>query len=562
MTRLFLNLTVLFLIFVLLYQFATRSAPTGGPVDRIPPFVVSTEPKSDTTGVRSLSEIKIEFSERMNEGSLSKALFISPPLDYELKWKRGRHLRLEISDTLKPDQTYVVSIGSETSDSRNNKMDRSYQFAFSTGDRIDQGGIGGTVFGRERNQTATLFAFLMTEDTVYFDKKPDYLSQSGTDGNFEFNYLKWGRYRIFAVVDQNNNLQMDIDYERIGIPFADVEIDSMRSHFRGLNMQLTRIDTLAPEVLSVRAIHNRYLQLRLSEPVITPDISGFQLRDSLLAEPVRMLAIAPNRENANTLDLFTMPFDTSVYELVVPVFHDSAGNESAGRQVLSFPGALKEDTTHFKILSAEPADSSTNFHPEHSLYLEFSNPVDWDSLPAWFSLSSKGGIRQEGTWRRNSAFDARFFPEAPLIPDTSYVFSLQVSQVQDVWNNTLEDSLFSRYFTITPEREMGEIGGVIEAPGHPSKPISLTIAAMRRGGLKVKMRLDRAGAFTKHFLPEGLYRLNGFVDLDEDGAYSPGDLFPFSHSEPYAVYPDTINVRKRWETSGVNLVFPSAEGTR
>ena len=93
-------------------------------------------------------------------------------------------------------------------------------------------------------------------------------------------------------------------------------------------------------------------------------------------------------------------------------------------------------------------------------------------------------------------------------------------------------------------------------PAQVSGNVFINIRHLRLKNFKRQVILSEDGTYIKSFLPEGEYLLNCFVDLDDDGKFSPGSLFPFRYAEPFVVHPDTITVRKRWETSAVNIVLP------
>ncbi|MFQ6031870.1 MAG: Ig-like domain-containing protein, partial [Candidatus Zixiibacteriota bacterium] len=113
---------------------AKEGMPPGGPVDTIPPEVISVSPQPDSTGVDLSSKIEITFSERMSGKPTEESIFISPfpkkPFDY--KWK-GKRLILSPPGPLLKDKTYVVTIGTGAQDLRRNNLSESYTFAFSTG---------------------------------------------------------------------------------------------------------------------------------------------------------------------------------------------------------------------------------------------------------------------------------------------------------------------------------------------------------------------------------------------------------------------------------------------
>jgi len=151
----YIQFSVIIALALLLSGCATRGAPGGGPPDKTGPEVVRTFPPADSVLVDSLLQyIEIEFSEPVLEGPFSQSLFVSPPLPFEIDWRDADVVRLMLQDTLRPQQTYVITIGAGTTDERDNKMKSSYSFAFSTGRKIDQGSINGKIYDLAENQTA------------------------------------------------------------------------------------------------------------------------------------------------------------------------------------------------------------------------------------------------------------------------------------------------------------------------------------------------------------------------------------------------------------------------
>ena len=95
----YLSFKILLLIGVFTYiilelNCASRGRPGGGPVDKVAPLIVGTEPRPDSTGLVQLDKIEIFFSERMNESSVQNSIFISPPLDYDTDWSGGERILL------------------------------------------------------------------------------------------------------------------------------------------------------------------------------------------------------------------------------------------------------------------------------------------------------------------------------------------------------------------------------------------------------------------------------------------------------------------------------------
>ncbi|MGD9897974.1 MAG: Ig-like domain-containing protein [Calditrichaceae bacterium] len=548
------------LLIFLFYGCATRGNPSGGPLDRTPPYITVTYPDSNATLVSGLKEISIEFSERMSEGTLANSLFISPPLQYDMNWSGSRKLKLILKDTLKSAQTYVVSIGTDAKDERGNKMRLSAQFAFSTGAKIDQAVISGKVHGLSGTESVSIFGYRLSGDSlVIFDKtKPDYISQTGENGSYKLNYLAAGTYRVLAVEDQNNNLLIDSDFEKIGIPYLDVALDSMNLSFKGLDFRLTKNDTINPFITGVRAVYNHHVQIRLSEPVVTPDLSEITVIDSLSSESLGLLGISQNIESTNILDLFTEPMDSSArYLLTAAAFTDSLGNKTVSDKYFPFVAVARNDTTQFLMVLMTPADSAKSVRPEDPVFIEFTTPVNWESVSKHFSLTKISGDTINGSWKINSQYDAEFVPETLLEPDSSYLAVLNSGRVSDLWGESLADSVQSHYFTIISSKELGEISGRVRTVGADGVPVHLQFDLLKGRNKGYSLKLKEAGDYMMKYLPEGKYLINAYLDADSSDAYSPGKLFPFEFSEPFIYNTDTVKVRKRWETGSINISIPN-----
>lgn len=542
---------------------ASRGAPQGGPVDRTPPEVIQTIPAPDSIRLPiNLARIVFEFSEAMEEGSLTRNVFISPPVEYELKWKSARKLEFLLKDSLRNDQTYVVSIGSSAQDLHNNRLSESFHLAFSTGDKIDQGRISGRVFDIKRDEVINLFGYIFVDSATSDPRcdKPLYVSQCAPDGRYQLNYLKDGQYRVFAVQDLNNNLLLDADEERVGIPFRDVSLSDSSIFAEGLDFRLTRSDTTAPKFLGVRPVNNAYLQLRLSEPALPLYSNALEIVDSLSRDTLSILNIHRNIEFANVLDIFTVEMDTSArYRLFASALTDSSGNKNDSLPPIPFRAVVKTDTTSFRLLTHLPKDSAQAVRPEISIFFEFSNAVAWPSVQSNFRLVSAGGKEAPGEWRIQSAFDAEFQPNHPLSADSCYRSILNLAEVKNLWEKTLADSLCSYYFCVVSERELGQVSGKVIAPKEMEKPVVLNFRNLSKRDRPLSKRLAKAGDFKMDLLPEGKYLIDGFADVDENGRYSAGRLQPFQFAEPFHFSADTLKVRKRWETENVEFRLPESD---
>ena len=548
---------------VLFYTCAVQRSPGGGPLDRTPPEIIYTFPAKDSLRIgRSLQSIEIRFSERMDQSSLNNHIYISPPLAFEAQWDGWEKLNLILADSLLAKQTYVVAIGAGAADLRKNRMKASYQFAFSTGDYIDKGRVSGKVFGRAKEEPLHIFAYALANDAPFDPtrEKPLYISQSGPDGAYQLDYLKMNRYRLLAVDDQNHNLLLDSDVERVGLPFRDVRLDSLHPAFRGLDFQLSLNDTTPPRVMSVRSQNNTSVQVRLSEALPLDEKNPFILRDSLSQRKIPLLGFSRDMQSAQSVLLFSDSLDTAaVYSLQILSLQDSAGNVNDSLPVFSLRASAKKDTVSFRLLEHIPEDSTKNLLPDADIRFKFSRPLDSLSLKKACLLISAGQDTIDGEWFFPNLYQARFRPQPRLQPDSAYFSQINMRLVRDLWGKMLADSTEHHYFTIVSSRELGELSGEVLYKGKEKAPAYVNIRSLKRGIKPLLIKADAQYHFYVPDLKEASYLIDGFLDLDHDGKFSAGKLKPFKYSEPFHFNRDTFKVRKRWETSGIKLMLPPTE---
>ena len=144
------------LLFVLSINCAHQIYPEGGPVDRIPPEIIMTEPKQGELYVKK-NIFHFEFSEYIDRRSFEESVFISPAgqKSPEFDWS-GKEVDVILPYELKPEKTYTVTIGTDVQDVNNrNKMAEPFTLAFSTGNKIDSGFIHGKVYDDENFRKAS-----------------------------------------------------------------------------------------------------------------------------------------------------------------------------------------------------------------------------------------------------------------------------------------------------------------------------------------------------------------------------------------------------------------------
>ena len=220
------NLVYILFSLIILFGCAKRGTPTGGPKDSIPPILVNASPKLNSTNFDS-EEIRLTFDEWVKLDKVQDQLIISPPLEkssYEIKPLSGvtKKVFLKFLDSLAPETTYTINFGNSIQDNNENNPLTFFSYTFSTGETIDSLYIRGNTkdaFSQESDEFISLQLYRVDslfKDSIIFNDKPTYISNTLDSTNYKFQNLKEGKYLLIALKDVDNNYFFDPFYDKIG----------------------------------------------------------------------------------------------------------------------------------------------------------------------------------------------------------------------------------------------------------------------------------------------------------------------------------------------------------
>ena len=240
------KIVFLFILNLILFSCARVGSPVGGDKDTIPPQVVGSNIDTSRVNVpRNIGELRIDFDEYITLKEINKNLIISPPIKKMKKilpsGMANKYLLIKWDDTLQANTTYSFNFGNAIVDNNEGNALKYYNFAFSTGDKIDDLYISGEVKSlianketktEEKNLVVGLY---QVKDTMNYRQKPYYITKADPDGYFELNYLSPGKYRILAFEDTNANSVFDAGKENVGFLKDEIVLDQSIS---GLKINL------------------------------------------------------------------------------------------------------------------------------------------------------------------------------------------------------------------------------------------------------------------------------------------------------------------------------------
>ncbi|AKK72313.1 hypothetical protein OK18_06410 [Chryseobacterium gallinarum] len=243
MKRFLLLLVICFLV----HSCARVGSPVGGPKDTLAPRFLSSN--IDTTRVnvkRDIRELRLDFDEYVTLKDINKNLIISPPIK---NIKRilpsgiaNKFVLIQWTDTLQANTTYNFNFGNSIVDNNESNPLRYFNFAFSTGEKLDDLYISGEVKDvlDIKSKTGTtdnklVVGLYQAKDTINYKQKPYYITKVDDDGYYEMNYLTPGKYKIIAFEDENGNSIYDPGKEKIGFKKEPIDVEKSIS---GLNLKV------------------------------------------------------------------------------------------------------------------------------------------------------------------------------------------------------------------------------------------------------------------------------------------------------------------------------------
>jgi uncharacterized protein (DUF2141 family) len=527
---------------LLMLSCAKVGPPPGGPEDKIGPVVQQSYPNNNATQVPRKMVARLVFSKPVNYQSVEAALFLSPDPRQRLRyrWRSGHILELIYMDSLEANRTYVISVGSQAKDLRGNPAGSTNTVAFSTGDQIDRGRIAGWVSDIATPQAVSLWAYQMRGDSVSdpIHEEADYRLQAGSDGLFLFSYLRFGRYRVYAVTDKNFDGFWNPTSELLGIPPWDVTVADSAS-LPWLSFKLAAQDSAPAQIRGVREIFDTQVDVRMSR-VVSSLTASF---DATGQESIAQAASAIDSNGSDTWHVFT-PKPLAAGDWIVK----ASGKDLFGKPWQSQDSLqvrAREDTASPHILYSDPLAGSRVRIPPEVIRITFNQPIRLDSLFAESAFLFADSDSAAISIPNRTALTVDVKPAKPMIDGKNYKLRMNGTLIQNLAGRTLSDTTVALPFSIYARDSLGGIRGELAADVNGQYLYRLLSLRDHREICSTSAK--GPGPFRIEFLPAGKYLLEIIRDNNKDGQFSYGGMWPHEFAEPYIQSPDTVTIRARWD---------------
>jgi len=552
-------------------------------VDRQSPSISGFIPSLDALNVAPGTPVEIVFSEPMERQRTEEAVFVTPETKLGFAWK-GRRLRLQLEGGLRPDRTYVVTVGTGARDLRGNALEASFTLAFSTGERLNQERIKGVVYyDHQPVAAAHVWAYDLARGDAGSLKRPSYRTQSGRDGAYEFSRLAAGQYRLLAFIDENRNQEYDPS-ERLALAAADVVIREDEEALAG-DLALASRQGIGTRLKRVQAVHSRRLLLHFTQAVEASQVT-VRLKDLAVEE------VYGNPQDSTKVYVRTEPQEAGrEYRLATLQISGASVKwdevwRGSGRQDRTAPqltarypdGGLLAATDSLKLFFDEsmartipdgwlnPSDSlllsgGLNQPPDVVPQLEAIQPLAVPvplsdaPLPATQPPDTQTPDTQRpdvstqlptGRWQWSTAATLVFVADKPY-PPGAYRLAFSADFLQDQAGLGLTDS--SVVFEFEVPKASARIAGRVKGSGSEVA----WIVAQNIAGRSYRSRVEAAGDYNIDGLLPGEYVLFAFADLDGDGKQGFGQRQPWLGAEPYTRRPENVVVKAGETQDGIDL---------
>ena len=542
-----------FYLFLLLFfqlSCAIPVMPTGGPVDSEPPVIVEAFPTSESVNV-STESVRLLFSEFIDQASLAQALSVTPEFDAPLVY-RWRKKRVEITfpEPLRDNTTYILTLDTNLRDGNRVALKEPITIAFATGPIINRGQIKGKVVTDLEGAAVPnldIYAYALVDSALQaLPEKPDYRTQTGEDGTFNFDFMSEQPYFVIGLRDNNRNRKPDANELFAVPPVYSILADSSAS-IMDTPWFVTTLDTLGPKIQRVRSLSNSRLSVRFDESIqlLSRDPQEWVLQDSASGEQklIRDLYLYP--EDTRQLYLITDSLSTLSHLLIPSNIADSSGNP-IGLDTLQFTPLSESDTLQTRFLGFYPEGNPTT--PEGAIQLgsaqlpgvRFNQPITQELFETYVTASDSNGTSYsyQVSSEEGSIFglvvDASF-------PETS---PLQIT-IQGMLVNQ-PDTSFSQMFALLTSDKMGDISGVVQNNDSTGTPV----VQLFNDTYQDVAIPDAEGKFLFTGLADkAQYNLRVILDKNENQRWDGGQILPFTPAELLVWYTDSLQVRARWEQS-------------
>lgn len=525
----------LLIIFSLLWLSCARvGSPVGGSKDTIPPKFLGAN--IDTSRVNipvDTKELRLYFDEYVVLKDVQKNLIISPPIKVKkiLPTNLGnKYILIEWEEPLAENTTYSFNFGNAITDLNEGNVLPYYNFAFSTGEKLDNLYISGEVKDglsletpstSSNNKKNYVVGLYQEKDTINYAKKPYYITKVDDDGYFELNYLSKGQYRILAFDDSNQNSIYDAGKENVAFRQEAITVEN---NISGMPF------SLFPSKKNIKLVE-------------TKEATGGILM--LFEGNPQKVEVTPVDDKIKNYRVTHRPHSDSV-NIWFDAKQENIGITQSENIKLKYQADEKQgEASIFYRLNPKNELTLSNqmgnaIPPNKNLELTANYPIDTLETNQW-SLKSDSTTTVSFTAKISEKTPSKVLITAPFEIGKKYSLTVPKETLSSFYTTLAKTHQFN--FEIDKEENYGSFALTIEAK--PEAPFWIQFLD-DKGDVKLSKYTQEAVHHFKTIKP-GKYQLRILVDDNSNGIWDASDLATLTFAERVHLFPKSIEIRPLWE---------------
>lgn len=537
----------------------TTTPPSGGPKDTIPPIITKMNPLQGTINVPThKTKLELTFNEYVVVKD-AKSIFLSPPQEKSPKYKiHNKSVIVYFENDLDSNKTYTLDVTNAIADNNEGNMFPGFTLVFSTGDRIDSMMVTGTVQDCNTLQPikgATVMLYKDHADSAVFLKRPDAAVKTDDWGFFCIRNIQDTLYRMYAIVDENNNNMYEAETDKIA--FIDslikpiIKVNDSLPELKKYDMKDT-VNCLARKseyelnifketpskqmIVNKERVGERTAYITFMAPYAKIDsiwmreipreklITQFNLKQDSLE-----IWINDPRKQADTLFLYVDYLKTDTLGVLNP-FTEEIKLAKPKELMAKTPrkDIKKEDTTAVFTVDAKPENVE-----QYGFVMEFKYPLvesAFDSLGFRFVNPRQQENKGEYSVTQDSLNLRKYtiMPKDKFLPGHDYFLKIPHRKFKDI-NGFYNDSLEVKV-TLPNDDKLSTM--ILKMSNVKNKYIVDLLDEKRTKVLRSYI-IDKDADLSFPYLKAGKYSIRITEDLNRNGLVDTGNLL--EHKQPEKV---------------------------
>jgi uncharacterized protein (DUF2141 family) len=576
----------IFLLSVLLIISACAkiNTPTGGPRDLLPPVVVKSIPANGSKNFTG-QKVEIFFDEYVVLDKIAEKFMVSPPLEKKPRVViKNKSVVVEYDDKLRDSTTYTFYFMDAIRDLNEGNILDNYQFVFSTGPVLDSLSVTGNVFNSftlDPPEKMQVQLYRNINDSAVLKTLPDYISRADENGYFRINNVRPGKYRLYALNDEDNSKT----YNRVEEEFA--FMDSLVSITPQKNFIPVVRDTSKVKKAAIK-IHESASQKRAAKKVPEiPVLTGEYQLYSFFAQKKAFYLSNSSRDLKYRLNyMLSLPPDSMKFQFSIPGVEENKYiieenklrdtihvwltdstlySEPQIMSVVKYPFTdtlgitrFKTDTIQMRFLTPR----STRSVKVKKTFMKMDNNIRGGTLKpgqsivfttlAPFSPPDTSRITLYEiveTKKKNIPYELikdstnleKYTLHARLAEGKQYLLIADSASFGNIYDEHIDSTAFrfsvrttDSYSKLTLNIQNCESDCIIQLLDKTEKLIA-------------QQYINKDGNIVFPLLDPGTYRLRAIYDLNGDGRWTTGDFPTDRQPEPVSYYKDQIELKIGWD---------------